>query len=108
MNLASLDQSKLSWDLLHLTERILVLYKYSPHRELILSKLRIPLGVNFYSTARVFYDHSLQMFETIGLRSLKDKGISNDAELSAFYGTCGVLCNSKQGLDVVKGQVTLS
>jgi hypothetical protein len=51
---------------MEVAERVLILYKYSDFKEEFLKRWTVGFSINLYSIARVFYDHGLNTFETIG------------------------------------------
>lgn len=63
------------WDLIAIIERVLVVFKYSDFKEELLRKWIVGFSINLYSLIRVFFDHGYNTFETIGLNTLKAKGV---------------------------------
>jgi hypothetical protein len=59
-------EDQILWNLIEVTERVLILFKYSDFKEELLKQWTIGFSINLYSIARVFYDHGLNTFETIG------------------------------------------
>jgi hypothetical protein len=59
-------EDQIVWNLIEVTERVLILFKYSDFKEELLKQWTIGFSINLYSIARVFYDHGLNTFETIG------------------------------------------
>jgi len=73
-----------------------------------LKRWTVGFSINLYSIARVFYDHGLNTFETIGQRSLQQTGVQSCVEECALYGLLAILCSSVAGLVIVKGIVTVT
>jgi len=59
-------EDQILWNLIEVTERVLILFKYSDFKEELLKQWTIGFSINLYIIARVFYDHGLNTFETIG------------------------------------------
>lgn len=55
--------------------------------------------MNLYSLARVFYDHSLQCFESFEAQ--------NEVDQIGLQGVLCILCQSNAGLAVVKSKISL-